>query len=544
MKLFFYYIFHSAKNSLKKLFKTWVLVFIAVMLVGGLVVGFTIGRFLKSALPDETEEPGIEQQDPDWQDPQDEVPIMDILELAAGGVILLMFTLGVMGADKSGAEIFHPADVNLLFPSPMQPQSVLLFRTMTQIGASIAVSIYFLAFQVPNLMQRAKLGIGTALVVAAGWILMLCITQLLKMLCFVTGSTRPAFKRNLRRIVYAVLCLVGAGFYAFKMSSGLGWWEAVLAFFNAPQTRYIPFWGWIKGFVMFAAEHNTRGALVCLAATLIGGALMAWLIWHMKADFYEEAMQRAAEKAELLAAAQDAESGGLIQRKKDRSEKIRRNQFDRGRGATVFFWKAVYNRFRFAHFGFLTKTMEFYLVTCIAAALICRLAVQTESYIPLVVMLAVFTFYRSLGNSLKQDTQMWYFHMIPEDPWLKLLCSLGGDLMNCFLDTLPALIIGLLIQGAPLLPALIWFPAIISVTAYATSVGTFLDMSINLSGGKTLKQMIQVVFLYFGLLPDLALGGILVALKLPLLAALAVVLINTALTFLFLLLASLNMGRK
>ena len=69
-------------------------------------------------------------------------------------------------------------------------------------------------------------------------------------------------------------------------------------------------------------------------------------------------------------------------------------------------------------------------------------------------------------------------------------------------------------------------------------------MSINLSGGKTLKQMIQVVFLYFGLLPDLALGGILIALKLPLLAALAVVLINTALSFLFLLLASLNMGRK
>ena len=544
MKLFFYYIVHSAKNSLKKLFKTWVVVLFAVMVAGGLLIGGTIGIILKKTLP-EAEKPGIEQEVPDSPDPRDEVPVMDILELAAGGVILIVFTLGLAGADKSGAEIFQPADVTLLFPSPMKPQSVLMFRTMTQIGASVAVSIYFLAYQIPNLSRNAGFDAVTVLAIIAGWILMLGISQLLKMLCFVFCSTHPVFKRNLRRIIFLFLALIACGFYLFRQRSGLGWWEAVLAFFNAPSSRYIPFWGWIKGFVMFTAERDLRWALAMFAAALLGGAFLAWLTWHMKADFYEEALQKATEKAELLAAAKDAESGsGIMKRKKDRSERIRRNQFDRGWGAGVFFWKSVYNRFRFAHFGFLTKTMEFYLVSCIAAALVCRLAVHTVSALPVVVLLAVFAFYRSLGNSLREDTQMWYFHMIPEDAWLKLLCSLGGDMLNGFLDTLPALLIALLIQGAPLFPALLWFPAVLSVTAYATSVGTFIDMSTGVNAGKMLKQMIQIIFIYFGLLPDLAAGGILIALKLPLLAALAVTLINTALSLLFLYLASLNMGKK
>ncbi|MBO4872112.1 MAG: hypothetical protein J5496_01705 [Lachnospiraceae bacterium] len=555
MKLFFYYVFHSAKNALKKLFKTWVLVFIVVMLAGGLLVGGTIGILLKNAIPDGTEEPGLEQQDPDWQeepgqeilpeDPAEEVPVTDVLELAAGAVILIVFVIGILGADKSGAQIFQPADVTLLFSSPMKPQSVLMFRTMTQIGASIVFVLYMMIFQIPNLVRNAGFDLWIVLAILVGLILMLGISQLLKMLCFVAGSVRPALKRNLRRIVYLVIAAIGLGLYFFKQSSGLGWWEAVLGYFNAPATRFIPFWGWIKGFVMFAAERNLTGALLCLAAVLLGGAFLAWLTWHMQADFYEEALQKTSEKAELLEAAQASGSGiALIRRKKDRSEKLRRNEFNRGQGASVFFHKALYNRFRFAHLGIFTKTLEFNLAVCLGAALFCRLIVGTESYLPVVLILAFLTFYRSLGNCLKEDTQMWYFHMIPEDPWAKLMCSLGGDMMNCLLDTFPPLLIALLVQRAPLYPALLWIFVIVSVTAYATSVGTFIDMSVNVNAGKTLKAMVQVVFLYFGLLPDAAIVGLLLLLKLPLLAVLAVTLFNFALSALFLFFASLTMGKK
>lgn len=540
MKLFFYYVTHSALNSLKKLFKTWVLVFFVIMLVGGLLFGGLIGLLASKAIPDD--EPGIEKQEElPPPDDADEVPVMDILELAAGAVILLFFVLGVIGADKSGAEIFQPADVALLFSSPLKPQSVLMFRTMTQIGASIAATLYIMIYQLPNLARNTQLSGWTVAAIVVGWILTIGISQLLKMLCFVAASVHPGFKKNLRRIVYLLLGLTAAGFYAYMQLRSLGVWEAVLGYFNAPVSRYIPFWGWIKGFILFAAEKNTAGALACLGAVLAGGGVLAWLTWHIKADFYEDALSRAAEKAELMEAAR---ADGLIQRKKDRSEKIRRNDFSRGFGANVFFWKAVYNRFRFAHFGFLTKTLEFYLVAGAGVGLFCRLVVKTDNYLPVVIALAVCAFFRSLGNTLQEDTKMWYFLLIPEDSWTKLMWSLAGDIANCFLDVLPGLVLGLLLQGAPLFPAVLWVLVIVSLTAYATSVGAFIDMSVRVNAGGTLKQLIQIAFIYFGLLPDVAIVGGLLLLKLPLAAILAVTAVNTALSALFLLLAAAFMGKK
>ena len=125
----------------------------------------------------------------------------------------------------------------------------------------------------------------------------------------------------------------------------------------------------------------------------------------------------------------------------------------------------------------------------------------------------------------------------------KLMWALAGDAANSFLDALPGLVIGLLIQGAPLFPALLWIVPIVSVTAYATAVGTFIDLSVNASAGNTLKGLLQVAFLYFGLLPDAAAVGVLLLLGQPLIALLAVTGVNAALAALFLLLAAASMGK-
>ena len=576
MRLFFYYVFHTAKNSLKKLFKTWVLVFLVICLAGGLLVGAIIGGIASKVIPDDLKEsmeegtpPGQSSEDPgnpagqNTDDPgsqnpddpdseiivdvsvPDEVPVMDLLELAAGMILLLSFTFAVFTAEKSAADIFQPGDAMLLFPSPMKPQSVLLFRTSTQIGASIFFVLYMALFQLPNLIKNTEISGVMIIAIFSGIILMTACSQLLKMLCFVAASTHPRLKGNLRTISTVVMLGITGAFILFHQQKGLGWWDSVVAFFNAPATRFIPFWGWIKGFVVFTAANQAGPALCFLAATLVSGALLAWIIWHMKADFYEEALQKTNEKARLLEAAESADSGpAIIQRKKDRSEKLRRNHFDRGEGANVFFWKSIYNRFRFAHLGFLTKTLDFYLAVVLGVAALCHFVFKTNSPLPMVIVLMFFSFYRSLGNALREDTQMWYFHMIPESGWLKLLYSLAGDLANCFLDILLPLLAGSLLLGAPVLKTLLWIPAILSMTAYATSVGAFIDLSVNVNAGKILKQMIQVIFLYFGLLPDLLIGGLLYFLGLPFLALLLVTIVNFALAALFVYLASLFIGRK
>ena len=532
MRLFGYYALHTFVNQLKKLLKTWVLIFIlACVFLGGLI-GFgaaMLSDMAESGEPEVTEEETAEPEKP---------PLIEktpLIELIAGGVILALFAFEAISADKNGSRIFQPADVNLLFPSPMKPQSVLMFRLMTQLGLALVASVYML-FQLPNLTLNLGLSIWAALAVIAAWGLSLFAGKLIQVLLYTVSSTRAGLKKNLRRGVYLVLALIAAAFVVFWKTSGCGPLEAAQRFFNAPATRYIPLWGWIKGFLMFAVEGNAAASLICLAATVAACVALIFIVWNVKADFYEDAMAKSEETAELLEQARSEKSSGVAfrKRKKDRSEKLRRDGLVRGAGASVFFYKSMYNRFRFAHFGFLTKTAETYLLAAAAAALLCRYVIKIDGLIPVALVLSAFSFFRALGNPLEQDTKMDFFVLIPERTWDKLFWSLMGGTVNCLLDVLPALVLGVVLLWANPLLALAWLPFIVSVDFYATTVGAFINLSVPVAAGKTLKQFVQIMFIYFGLIPDAAIMAVALVTKHTALGAILAAVLNLALGFLFL----------
>ncbi len=499
MRLFGYYALHTFKNQIKKLCKTWVVVFILVCaLMGGL-----IGAFAASLSDDEPGEE-IEQVLPEEDLPQ--TPTIagadpaQIVELAAGGLVLALFLFMAMGADKNGSRIFQPADVNILFPSPMRPQSVLLFRLATQLGASLLVGFYLL-FQLPSLVGELGLSVWCALLIVADFCLAVLTGTLLRVLLYILAATYPAVKRYLRPGLYAAVLLIAGG-YLLSARGGQGYLPAALRFFNGPASRYIPFWGWLKAACGCAAAGQAGRSALYMALTVLGGAALVFVIWHIKADFYEDAMAQSEQTAELMARAQSEKSSGiLIRRKKDRSDRLRRDGLRRGAGANVFFFKAMYNRFRFAHLGLFTKTLEFYLAAAVGTGLLLRYTGGDENILALV--LGVLVFFRALGNPLEQDAGMDCFLLIPEGTWAKLFWSMMGTLANCALDLLPAMLAGALAAGTSLLGILGWLPLILSVDLYATSVGAFIGFSVPVNAGKTVKQLIQVLFVYFGLLPDI-----------------------------------------
>ena len=137
MKLFLYYSLHAFVNQLKKLMKTWVLVLVLVCgLIGGLI-GYGAASLVEvseetyAEVPEETV-PDIIQELPEG------IGAGDITELIAGGVIAGVLLFEIATAQKNGASLFLPADAALLFPSPMKPQSVLMFRIATQLAAALA----------------------------------------------------------------------------------------------------------------------------------------------------------------------------------------------------------------------------------------------------------------------------------------------------------------------------------------------------------------------------------------------------------------------
>lgn len=524
MRLFLYYSFCSAKNQIKKLFHSWVAVFLLVCLLFGLAIGFG-GALLADliggdgqdspALPEEPAAPGA---DPPFWTPE---RTLAVVELAAAGVVLLVLLFHILLADKSGSSIFLMADVNLLFASPLKPQSVLLFRLLSQIFGTLFASVY-LAFQLPNLVLNLGLSTPTAVALIVAWVFTLVYGKLFSVLLYTLASTHPRVKKFLRPVVYAAVLLLAGGFYLYtRAHAGQGLLEAACGFFNPSATRWIPVYGWLKGLAPWVAEGawpQAAGTLLLLAAT---AAVLVYVIWHIRADFYEDAMAKSQETAEAAAAAQ---SGETARRKKDRGDRLRRDGLRHGRGAVMFFCKTLYNRFRFAPLRVFTKTTVLYLGVSAGVSLLTARGGGGAGFLGVGLVLCGLVFFRALGNPIGEDMGRPYFALVPANPWAKVIWSLLGGTVCCALDLLPALLLGALLTQAPASMVLGCFLLALGLDFYISNVMLFLNLSLPSSIAPQLRASISMMlFFLLAMLPliPVVLVGVLTQFHLSLLLATA-----------------------
>ena len=511
MKLFFYYAFHTTVNQIRKLMKTWVLIFfLCCGLLGG-IIGYGAASIENMAEENTGEEeilPEAAEEEHDSVLRKIDLGSEERFELIFSVGMLILFAYDALSADRNGGKIFQSSDVNLLFASPLQPQSVLLFRLLTQMGTAVFM-VFYLLLQLPNL----TLNMGMSLPAALGLIVAFCAAaltgKLLQVLLYTLSSTRPRLRRQLRFWVYAAIAAVAGGYILFHLSSGLTPWQSAAKFFNAPLTRFIPLWGFLRGFLRAMVEGRWLPALLFLLALFAAQGILVYIIWHIPADFYEDAMAKSEETAEARRRAQSEQTSvAMGKRRKDRSDSLLRDGLRHGWGSSVFFYKNMYNRRRFAHFGFLTKTIETYLVTVLAVFLLCNTVFKTDPFLPMVLTLAGFAYFRAMGNPLETDTQMDFFLLIPESLWKKLFFSLLSAAADCLLDVALPLLLAAALGGGHFAEALGWLPFIVSINFYATTVGAFINLSVPVSAGKTVKSIVQVMFVYFGLLPDMGIMAV------------------------------------
>ncbi len=514
MRLFAYYALHTFKNALRKLFKTWVAVFLLVCLVLGGLIG--LGAGLLSDLADKQNGPAPESPSEAVSEvlpEQAEESLSDALgDLAATAdtartfeavgalVILVVFLFNIYTSHSGGSKIFTMADVNLLFSAPLKPQSILLFKLISKMGSLLVASIY-LVFQIPNLVLNVGLPISMVWLLLGTWFLTLVFGQLLSVLLYTLSSTHERLQKNVKNLVYGVMALLVASFLLHWHGGDAAPFPAAVAYLSSPWMRYIPIWGWMKAMVYYGACGHYTYVLAFAAALVLAGAALIYIIWHLKADFYEDAMASSEEMAAKLRDVQEGAKVAISSRKKDRSDNLVRDGLHRGWGASVYFHKAMYNRFRFAKLGYFTPTCITYTVVAVLVAVLCRYVLQTGSAVPVIAVLAVMVFFRALGDPLAQDTQQDHFVLIPDSAFKKVMYSLLGGGVNCLLDLLPGLILGCIITGGDPLTAALWVVLIVSVDLYASSVGAFITLSLPTNLPKTIRQLIQILFIYFGLIP-------------------------------------------
>lgn len=496
--MFCYYALHSIANQLRRFVRTWAFVLLLVMVVlGGVAWRAALWYYqrlrevdatLPSNLMELFEGSGL--------------TTADVIELALGFLILGILVLQLFGAEKSVSRLFLQADVNMLFPSPRSPQQILAFRVASTLSMAIA-AVPLMLLGLPTLMSSLGIGPYAALTLPLAWCLTLAYSALLKMLVYELGTRHPFVRSNLRWLVLGVLGALGVGFYlAYDASAERSLLVTAQGFLNAPWTRAIPVWGWIKGLVVLALEGRTGASLGLLALNAAALGLLGLAAWRCEADYYEETLGWAEEMARFRKELSNDNAPLLVLGLARRHRRDAREGFGHGSGAGVYFFKVLHQRQRFSRFGIVTRTMGTYLFAAIAAGLFVRLFMdEALPYVPALVLCAM-VFFRTVISPVTEDIRKDGFLLLPEPIWAKLLFSLLGGSCNCALDVAIPLMAGSVVAGFAPWEGLAYLPALVSVDFFASAAGAFADVSIPPSIGVSLKQVIQVLLLYFGLMFD------------------------------------------
>ncbi len=509
MRLWGYYALHTFINTIKKIFKSKVMIVILCSFLIGGVVGGSVG-FISSLVEDQARTESSVSKDDKTNDPaQMEEDFMTVHadaireSIPAATMILLLVVVlwGIYGGSKKGSDFFLMADANILFAAPLKAQTVLMFRLSFQILALLTFTFY-LIFQVPSM--KLILGLDNFAIVAIflAWGMLLFMSKLMSVFTYTLTATYEHLKKYVVPFVFAVGLLVVAATGAVYISTGNDYMATLRLTYGADWSNYIPVFGWYKAMVMNAINGHVFASLGYMALNLVFLIALVWGIWHIKADFYEDALAGAQKRDDMTKAALE---GRNINKDKKQSakrtqkleHKVRKSYELKGWGASVFLHKSILNRRRFSKFGFVTNTLLLYLAIGGLGAAFMAYKTDLREISVVGLIMALTLFFRNFGNPIEIESSHNWLFLVPEDPYKKVLYAILAGSVDCVLDLLPGIVVAtVILRGNPLM-ALLWLATLVSMDFMFSCFGLLLQAILPSGAMDVVKSMLQMMLRAF-----------------------------------------------
>ena len=509
MRLWGYYALHTFINTIKKIFKSKVMIVILCSFLIGGVVGGSVG-FISSLVEDQARTESSVSKDDKTNDPaQMEEDFMTVHadaireSIPAATMILLLVVVlwGIYGGSKKGSDFFLMADANILFAAPLKAQTVLMFRLSFQMLALLFFTFY-LIFQVPSM--KLILGLDNFAIVAIflAWGMLLFMSKLMSVFTYTLTATYEHLKKYVVPFVFAVGLLVVAATGAVYISTGNDYMATLRLTYGADWSNYIPVFGWYKAMVMNAINGHVFASLGYMALNFVFLIALVWGIWHIKADFYEDALAGAQKRDDMTKAALE---GRNINKDKKQSakrtqkleHKVRKSYELKGWGASVFLHKSILNRRRFSKFGFVTNTLLLYLAIGGLGAAFMAYKTDLREISVIGLIMALTLFFRNFGNPIEIESSHNWLFLVPEDPYKKVLYAILAGSVDCVLDLLPGIVVAMVIlRGNPLM-ALLWLATLVSMDFMFSCFGLLLQAILPSSAMDVVKSMLQMMLRAF-----------------------------------------------
>jgi hypothetical protein len=404
--------------------------------------------------------------------------------------IILYFSFR-MGVDK-GSTYFRMSDVNMLFPSPLRPNQIMIYGFVRQIGGTLLLMMIAL-FQVPNLKNQFVMQSYGPLIILLSVVMYMMAYPVFAMLIYSWTSKTKQRRKIGKRALDGLALLVGL-LFLLSLAQTRKLDAALIGLFDHAAMNWVPVLGWIR--MVLNAAVDGVGPLFWLGIGLTLVTVIVFTVWvyRVNLDYYEDVL----EATEFTEAAYAAKREG---RNMQFNQKVRSGvrQGITGGGGKAIFSRSILEKRKTSLLLFFDKTSLIIVIASIAFKLFMpdEAGPGFSSLFSILAFSVYMLFLFSVQGLWAGELEKPYLYLIPATAAEKLFyVTLADNIKNLLDGVLLFVIAGVLFKENPLM-------IVLCTLSYACFGAVFLYGDIlarRVFGGVLSKSLLMFIELFFVLL--------------------------------------------
>lgn len=382
--------------------------------------------------------------------------------------IIIVFLYSLYSGSKKVDSKFNMCDVNLIFVSPIKPQTVMLYGIVKKIALELITSFY-LIYQIPNILRDCNVpGINQVMLVIAYILFQLVLCNIIKLFIFAMSTKHENLGSTIRIIIRVLsISVVGGTVLLFLKGNPLEFGKSLINHVTYDAfIKYIPVFGWMREMALQTFTGITLSYYIYMILLLALSGLIIYITYTMELDFYED-MLSSAEMNDMVKNIREGKNVDLSSNKKKQSIltkpfKKTKLELDGVYGAKVLFSKHI-NEYVKRSFLFLINTYSLILLS--VSILLGLFAKGLDIKIVFLAGCVLLFFSAGFGGKIYTEISSSFIFLLPDSPQKKLFYGIASSLVKVFSDALLLFLpFGILAKASPI-------EVLLSIICYVTLGG-------------------------------------------------------------------------
>jgi hypothetical protein len=419
-------------------------------------------------------------------------------------LIILLYQLYL--ATKKNVSFFKMADVNFLFPAPVNPSNILLYYMVRSIVPAFGASLFFvvyLAIQISDSLKLDWFGLSYLILGLTFFIFMMMPIRFL----VYTLHTRFGAMKQIRIGVFILSFILGL-MILIPGLMGEKFWQGMFAWIASPWFDYFPLVGWSRGIIGLLFHKNLLLSTSFLLLYVLTYFVILKLVIKFSGFYYEDVLDATKSNEENKEKVQGKKEidEGMYSVNSNKKLEIK----DFGVGASAIFWR------NYVH----SSRMDFHPLFGIYSLVLAGIGILFAGlshfdwfsiyvfYGYLIFILLIY-FGGGMGKNNVGDLKKPFFILLPSSWRSKFWNLIKLDFIQMLLFATVLIVPSVLIAGLNLGLIPVFLVAISS--CYLTGLSVGMIPKIGFEEGwdqKLFKPILIILIVIFGILPVLALSVI------------------------------------